>query len=521
MSTAPPSFPRLCAPILLALCTAPTLGAQITAVAAPAEAQAFGPAELQALVEHAFEVFDPIGLAVAVVDGGELVFEFGVGERRKGSGEAVTPQTLFNIASCTKAFTAACVGKLISAGRIRWDDPVVRHLPEFRLEDPWITRHLTVRDLLCHRSGLSTFEGDLLWYGSELDDAEVLRRMERLPICRRFREQFGYQNLMYLVAGMLIERVSGQSWPDFLRAELLDPLGMDGSASTRAELPADAEVASPHLDGRPIAPYDFRAAKAAGAMWSSVDELARWIRMLVAGGRFEDRQVLDEDVLQACWRPCVSLAGGRVPAAIEDFSSYGLGWFLSVHEGEKLVEHDGGMPGFLSKVTLLPAEGFGLAILNNGADGLLNLALRRAILAQREGHDGHVILDELAATAARRRAAATAATERRIAARQMGTSPSLPLTGFAGRFEDRLLGPAVMRCDDAGLQLVIEASPATLHGTLSHWHHDVFRVDFADPLLPFALVRFSLDTQGAVDGFRIDCPIDDFDFASLDFRVQR
>lgn len=475
-------------------------------------------AEYRALAEHAFEVFRPVGLALAVVEDGKLVLELGLGERNAGSGEAIEATTPFNIASCSKAFTAACLGKLVAAGRVRWDDRVIDHLPEFRMSDPWITEHMTLRDLLCHRCGLKTFDGDLLWYGSEYDDAQVLARIARLPINRRFREEFGYSNLMYLAAGMVIERVSGRSWADAVREDFFAPLGMSDSATDFAVLPAGARPAVPHVEGLPIATFAFRAAKPAGAIWSSVHDLSAWVRMLLADGRSGDVEILPVDVIHECMRPHTTMSGGRTPSAIEDFASYGLGWFLSVHDGKKLVEHDGGMPGFISKVTLVPADRFGMVILNNGMDGFVNVALRRAILAQRKGESGQAILDRIGAVAKARKAQADSVRRQRESARKPDTSPSLALENYTGRFEDKVLGTAEIGFDGKELTLTVVPSAPTLSGVLSHWHHDVFRVDFPDRFLPFALIRFTLDVEGRVDGFRIDCPIEDFDFAALDFR---
>ncbi|MBK8975227.1 MAG: serine hydrolase [Planctomycetes bacterium] len=501
----------------VALCSAPELRAQPrTLPSAPAQ---LGREAIDRLVQRAFDVFHPVGLAVAVVDGDAVVLETARGVCEVGGDEAVTPRTVFNIASCTKAFTAACVAKLVERGALGWDDRVVDHLPGFELADPWITRQLTVRDLLCHRSGLKTFEGDLLWYGSDRTDADVFALLQRLPITQRFRDQFGYQNLMYMVAGMLVEHATGHPWQDVVRGELMGPLGMAGSAPGFALLPTGASVAMPHIDGQRTRLVTFEACKPAAAIWASVHDLTAWLRMLLADGQWEGAQLLSPDSLHEMWRPYTPLGrGGRTPAAMEDFSSYGLGWFLYAIDGKKVVEHDGGMPGYISKVTLVPADRFGFVILNNGMDGVVNVALRRALLAERSGQDGMAILDRLGEIAARRRLAAVEELAQRESRRRTGTTHSRPLPDYAGRYTDHLLGDATLELRDGALQLTVERSPDTLCGTLSHWHDDTFRVDFPDRFLPFALLRFDLGFDGSVAGFRIDCPIDDFDFSALDFR---
>ncbi|MBL8728502.1 MAG: serine hydrolase [Planctomycetes bacterium] len=473
--------------------------------------------QVRALVQRAHEKFGAAGVAVAVVQDGQPLVEVAFGERAPGL--PMTPTTLCNIASCTKAFTAAAIALLVQEGKLGWDDRVVDHVPEFRMADPWIGAHMTVRDLLSHRCGLVTFAGDLLWYGSDYDDAEVLRRIEKLPITQRFREQFGYQNLMYLVAGVVIARTSGMPWEEFVEQRLFAPLGMAASRACAQRLPAAAERALPHIEGQVIPDHEFVACRPAAAIYSSVHELTPWMQMLLAGGTWHGERLLSEASLQQLWRPHVSTSPGTGSGGgTADFRSYGMGWFLSLERGEKLVEHDGGMPGFLSKVSLMPSERFGFVVLNNRNDGILNEAVKRALLAARGGGDGQQQIDRIAQIAERIHGRERSEVERRESARQTGTQPSLEPSAYAGTYEDAVYGRAEVHLEGDALALELIPSRRRLHGTLSHWHHDTFRTDFPDRFLPFALVRFDLDHRGVVVGFHIDCPIADFDFTALDFR---
>jgi hypothetical protein len=194
-----------------------------------------------------------------------------------------------------------------------------------------------------------------------------------------------------------------------------------------------------------------------------------------------------------------------------------MGWFLSLERGQKLVEHDGGMPGFLSKVSLLPAEKFGFVVLNNSNDGVINEAVKRALLAARAGRDGIAEITRLAVVKKRIDAREAAEGKAREAARVPGTQPR-PLADYVGRYEDAIYGPAEVVLDGEVLTITLLPSRRRLHTTLQHWHHDTFRGDWPDKFLPFALVRFDLDHAGTVAGLRIDCPIADFDFGALDFR---
>lgn len=496
----------------------PRIGLALLALVFPSRAQTpLTVAQVEAIAIAAKERFAPKGFALAVVQDGSVLAEVAHGERAPGS--PMTPTSLCNIASCSKAFTAAAVALLVQEGKLQWDDLVIDHVPEFRLSDPWITAHMTVSDLLSHRCGLGTFDGDLLWYGSDYDDAEVMKRAARLPIRQRFREQYGYQNLMFLVAGVIVQRRSGMSWEDFVETRLITPLGMAATRASAQRLPADAEKALPHIDGAVIPDHEFVACKPAAAIYSSVHDLTAWMRMLLAGGKWQDKTMLTEASLREMWRPHVATAPGT-GGDTGDFKSYGMGWFLSLERGQKVVEHDGGMPGFLSKVSLMPAEKFGFVVLNNANDGVLNEAVKRALLATRAGRDGLVEITRLAAVKQRIDQRERETVKRREAARQPDTHPSLPATAYVGSYVDAIYGPAQIAA--AGEQLTITLLPSRrrLHGALQHWHHDTFRVDWPDKFLPFGLVRFEIDHEGKVAGFRIDCPIADFDFAALDFRRQ-
>lgn len=477
--------------------------------------QALAPEFVAQLVERAQQRFDVVGLSLAVVQDGDVLAMAAAGERR--AGEPMTVDTLCNIASCSKAFTAAAIAWVRDEHDLDWDDRVVDHLPEFRMSDPWITSRMTIRDLLSHRCGLKTFAGDLLWYGSDYDDAEVVRRLEKLPITQPFRGRFGYQNLMYLVAGRIVERHTGASWEEFVERELFAPLGMTDSRASAQRLPAGAERALPHIDGAPVTDHEFVACKPAASIYSSARDLTKWIRFVLAAGSVGEVQIVSSAAMREMWKPHVQIGPAAGPDN-HDFRSYGLGWFVSLEVGKKVVEHDGGMPGFLSKVSLVPADRFGFAVLNNGNDGVVNEAIKRAIHRARAGENGFDEIDRIAKIADRMKLMAKDRVRQREAKRVAGTQPTLPLSDYAGRYEDEVYGPAEVALADGRLEVVLLPSRRRLFGEMAHWHRDTFRVDFPDPFLPFALFTFDFDHDGEVAGFRIDCPIADFDFGALDFR---
>ena len=506
----------LCLPFAIAQAPAAATLAPAAATLAPVAQQAptgLTKEQLDAIAARAFEVFRPKGMALAVVKDDALLTEIAFGERKDG--QPATPRSLFNIASCSKAFTAALVAQQVSAGKLRWNDRVVDHVPEFRMQDPWITARMTVADLLSHRCGLVTFAGDLLWYGSDYTDAEVLARIEKLPIKQSFREEFGYQNLMYMVAGIVLERTTGRSWEQLVEEQLMQPLGMSDTRASVQRLPEGAERAFPHIDGAMVEDHAFVACKPAASIYSSVHDLSHWIRALLASGTLGETKVLEPAELAEMWHPRVSIRRG--PADPLNFMGYGLGWFVSYERGRKVIEHDGGMPGFLSKVSLVPAEHLGFVVLNNSNDGVLNEAIKQAIYAALDGKDPFAQIERLGKINERITARTKQEIARREAQRVADTAPTLPLKAYVGRYVDATYGPAEVTLDGETLKVELIPSKRRLFGPMAHWHHDVFRVDFPDRFLPFALFRFEFDSEGGITGFRIDCPIADFDFGALQF----
>ena len=472
-------------------------------------------ARVQELVQAAGTEYGVTGLAVAVVQDKAILAEVAYGEA--AAGKPMTVKTLTNIASCSKAFTATAVAMCVEDKLLAWDDLVIDHLPEFRMSDPWITAHMTIRDLLCHRCGLATFAGDLLWYGSSYDDDEVIRRLAKLPITQPFRGKFGYQNLMYLVAGKVIERKTGQTWSDFVQKRILTQLGMNQSRPDAQSVSTDADRALPHIDGKVVKDHVFEACKPAASIYSSAHELTIWMRALMAGGAWKGKRLISPASLIEMWRPHINTAPNGSASRTDDFASYGLGWFLTIDRGNKVVEHDGGMPGFLSKVSMIPGKRFGFVLLNNGNDGIVNEALKRALYAEYAGEDGMKILKRIAGIKQRIDANAAAAVKQRESKRREGTSPSHDLKHFAGDYEDEIYGGAKVTLNDGELSLVLVPAKDRIYGKMKHWHDNTFRVDFPDTFLPFALVSFKLDSQSNIASFKIDCPIADFDFGALDF----
>lgn len=479
-------------------------------------------AAIDATVMKAFRTFGTTGLSVAVTSGGNVIYKQALGFSDAAKKDPVTTGSLFNIASCSKAFTAAAVSMLVDEGKIKWTDKVTQYFPEFRLADDYITRELTVEDLLCHRSGLGTFYGDLLWYASTYTDEEVMNRIRYEPVTRRFGIQYGYQNVMFLVAGRIVEKVSGKTWSEFVTERIFSPLGMNQTRPSNDELSDDQKIAYGHLSGKPLETLDFNAAKAAAGIYSSVDELTSWTRMLLDRGVSRGKRLLSQNSIDRMMEPHTIL--GTSPTQKQrgiNFNSYGLGWYVSDYNGEKIVEHDGGMPGYISKVLLVPARGISIIVLNNGNDFFINNAIKYDLLdILVKGRDFDWTA-EYSGIRMQNEAAEKIALETRAKSRVTGTSPSHKPEELAGIYNDRSYGDAEVAVSGGTMTLTFLPSKKMFTGNLEHWHYDTYKVVFKDEYLTYGLVTFNFDEKGKTAGFKIDLPSADFHFWNLDFRKTR
>lgn len=350
-------------------------------------------AAVDATVARALESWQVPGMAVVVVQDGAVQVSKGYGVRKLGTDAKVDADTLFAIASLSKTFAATGLGLLVDEGKLGWDDRVVRHLPDFSLSDPSVTSQVTVRDLLSHRVGLPTFGGDVVWFLSASDRAHVLRSIRHVPLSFPFRSGYGYSNLMFLAAGELFPAVAGQSWEEFTRTRILQPLGMKRTAMTLAEASTRENVATAHsnLDHRGLRPLPDRNVDVIGAaasMYSSANDLARWLRLHADRGALEGKRLLSEERQDELWtlhsvQPLRRKLRKLFPT---NFNGYGLGWQLNDYAGHFVARHGGALSGMFSYLLVVPERRLGIAVLTNAdtheayaavANELLDAALQR------------------------------------------------------------------------------------------------------------------------------------------------
>ena len=454
-------------------------------------------AGLDAYIEKGMADWDLPGLAIAVVKDDAVVYARGFGVRERGREEPVTPRTLFAMASNSKAVTAAALGLLVAEGKLSWDDRVSDRLPEFQLADAASSRALTVRDLLCHRVGLGTWQGDLLWYGSDRSIPEVVRLVRAIQPDYAFRDRYAYCNLTFLAAGELLTAVSGKSWADFTTDRILKPLEMSRSSTTIRALEGDDDVARPHtlLDGEVRAiPYrNLDNAGPAGGINSCVNDWANWMRVQLNQGEFEGRRVIPADVLQETQSPqnLVRPTSPRQRSVFptSHFFAYGLGWFMQDYHGRLALSHGGGMDGMLSLTLLIPEEKLGVVVLTNYDEQQFHRAVPFRVVdaflkAPERDWSGELLRERDAAKA--REQAAKAETK------PSAPRPPLDLARYAGTYRNPVLGEAKVSLKDGVLNLEVERHSG-LRATLSHQDADRFEAAWADPFFRSSPVPFRVD----------------------------
>ena len=468
-------------------------------VASPAQAQPAPLAGFDESVAKAVRDWGATGLAVAVVKDGSVVFSKGYGVRELGKPAAVDAETLFAIGSTTKAMTAALVGMLVDEKKLAWDDPVTKHLPWFQVSDPYLTREITVRDLLTHRAGLGN--ADYLWYGQATDAHEILRRVRLLPVAYSLRSSFIYQNVMYAAAGAVIEAVTGQSWADAMRARIFEPLGMRDTIATAATLARHPNVASPHdaVDGkvRVIENATVDSVAPAGSVWSSVTDMAKWSAMLLNGGKAGGRTILTPQTVEELFKPqtLVTSAGFYPTARLTrpKWTTYGLGWFQQDYRGRAVDYHTGSIDGMVAIHGLLRDANAGVIVLANRDHTELRHAIMLNVFDRFIGSAARDWSTDLRALYEGLQKEADAERQKAEARRVTGTSPTLPLARYAGTYFDPLRGDVVVTVEGTGLRARYGGAYV---GVLEHWNYDTFRAKWEAAWRGSTLVTFVIDATG-------------------------
>lgn len=487
--------------------------------------------DLDSTAARAMKEFEVPGMAVLVVKDGRTVASRGYGVRRLGDPAPVTPRTMFGIASHSKAFTAAAMAMLVEEGKLKWDDRVIDHLPEFQMSDAYVTREMRIRDLFTHRSGLALGAGDLMYFPpSDLSRAEIVRRLRFVPLAYSFRERYAYDNILYIVAGEVIARVSGASWDGFVKKRIFEPLGMGSTVTSIRPLREYSDVAFPHamdegtLKPLPLADSDNWGA-AAGVI-TNLEDFSRWVRVQLGGGELEGRRLFSQAQQREMWAPVsiVPSRPGEGPLAqvSPQFSAYALGWNVSDYRGRRIVHHSGGLAGMVTRTVLVPEMQLAVAVFTNQEAGQ---ALNAVVYTVLDHYMGAAPVDWVAALAAARRKQVEDAgrkVKEAMAKRAAGTRPSLALSSYAGRYRDPWYGDVRITEENGRLRIRFTHTP-WLEGTLEHFHHDTFVARWDRRwLLADAWIWFSLKPDGSIEEARMSAvsPLTDFSFDFHDLRLK-
>jgi CubicO group peptidase (beta-lactamase class C family) len=467
----------------------------------------FSKADIDALLVDSLKKWHVPGLAVAIVHEDEVIYLKGHGVREKGHTEPVTPDTLFPIASLTKAFTATTLGILVDEGKVEWDDSVRKHVPFFRLSDPLADRDATLRDLLCHRTGLP--RQDLLWYRAPWSLKETIRRAGRLEPASSFRSSYLYNNIAYITAGFAITSASGKPWDEFMKDRLFTPLGMKNVVFTRAAALSTNDHATPHtvIDGAvtPIDWYDDdKQVRASGSIKTNVRDLTAWLRLQLNGGTFEGKRLISAGTLAETHTPQIivrpdhnGIERDRYETTEATQISYGLGWRILDYRGQPMIEHGGALDGFRARLMLLPKQKLGVVLLLNLGETNAVTAIGNTLLdhlLKLKPKDWHAHYRKRLQEAEEERKAAT---KRFQASRRPGTKPSLELDGYTGTYEDAAFGTVEIVRKKESLQLVW----STYRVPLRHFHCDTFALEKEREQLGDA-VTFELGEDGEVATLR-------------------
>jgi CubicO group peptidase (beta-lactamase class C family) len=483
--------------------------------------------DIDAYVERVRATFKVPGISLAVVKDGRVVVAKGYGVRTIGRDEKVDSRTLFGIASNTKAFTATAIALLVEEGKIEWDAPVVRYLPWFQLSDPYVTRELTIRDLLVHRSGLGLGAGDLLWWpASTYDRKEIARRLRFIPLATSFRSAYAYDNVLYIVAGEVIEAVSGQSWEEFVASRILQKVGMAETTVRHGEAGPGKNFASPHASindtVRAVQAFSSDNTNPAGGINTNADDMAKWLIVQLDSGRVADgSRLFSPRTTRQLWSLVTPMGIGEpapeLAAVRPNFNGYALGFRVLDYRGVKLVTHTGGLPGYVSRVCMLPQLKLGIAVLTNQESGAAFESLTNTILDAFLNAPKTDWIASYKRLEARRDSIHAVASQRIRGSADTSSRPPLALDKYAGTYVDPWYGEVAVAMRDGKLQIRMLPTPA-LQGELVHWQYDTFVARWSDPeLRADAFVTFALLPDGTVDQVKMKAVSPETDF-SFDFQ---
>jgi len=498
-------------------------------------AQVLSSAQIDSLVNLTLKTFDVPGIAVAVVKDGKVIHAKGYGVRSLKTNLPVDENTLFGIASNSKAFTSAALGMMVDEGKLKWDDKVIDYIPEFRMYDPYVTNAFTIRDLLTHRSGLGLGAGDLMFFpdGNKFTKEEMIKNIRYLKQVSGFRTQYDYDNNMYIVAGEVLARVAGMSWEDFIEKKIMEPIGFTTSKASWSRVKNNPNIIDAHVpfNGKVQAiAHDWSEnANAAGGIMSNLTDLSKWVILQMNNGKYGEgltKKLFSEEVHDDMWAAQTVIGVGGPGTYNTHFAAYGLGWFLNDTKGYKQVSHTGGLLGTVTQVTLLPELKLGIIVLTNQQSGAAFTAITNTIKDGYFGITGKDRVKQYHDNVVRNEKEAKDITDgiwRAIDSTQKANKVKPNTALYAGNYVDNWFGTVNITEKDGGLRFTSEKSPR-LTGQMMPYKGSTWIVKWDDRSFDAdAYVVFSLDSEGKASSITMKAisPLTDFSFDFHDLDLKR
>ncbi|TDG37985.1 serine hydrolase [Pedobacter changchengzhani] len=504
----------------------------ISFIALCTSAQVLTSKQVDSLVEKTLTTFNVPGIAVAIVKDGKVIHAKGYGVRSIKSKQKVDENTLFGVASNSKAFTAAALGMLVDEHKVTWDTKVTDVIPEFKLYDPYVTSQFTIRDLLTHRSGLGLGAGDLMVWpdSSTVTKSQLIHNLRFLKPVSSFRSKYDYDNLLYIVAGEIVERVSGVKFEDFIENRFFKPLGMTKTAASWYRLKDKSNIIDGHApyEGKllPVGLSFSEVANAAAGIYSNVTDMSKWVIAMLNNGAYGDnlsKKLFSNSVHKELWTPQTIIRNGNP----ESFTSYGLGWNLSSVNGMFQASHTGGLSGIVTQVIMIPEINLGIIVLTNQQSGAAFNAISNTI---KDGYFGIKNQDRIAVYNDNRLKNEKTGHEevekiwKDIAANQRNNTFKPDFKNYLGKYKDEWFGEVAITNVNGKMHFEAKNSPK-LRGDMIYYKGNTFIVKWYDRSLDAdAFINFGLDNNALAEGFKIEAisPLTDFsfDFQDLDFKKQ-
>lgn len=471
------------------------------------------PKNFDSWIESSRQEWKIPGMAVGIVKDGKVIYAKGFGEKRLGSGEKVDVNTIFSIASVSKNMTAAALAILVDEGKIGWDDKITKHIPWFQLKDHWVTNEITIRDVLTHRVGLGRKLGNRLQFMTASPRDSVLYQMRYMELEKPFRSSFVYNNVMYSLAGQIIEHVDGRTWDAFLSERLFTPLEMNSASTSITQIKTNDNQAYPHqeIEGKVvvISRRNWDNAGPAGGVNASVNDLNKWMLMqLGTSGEYKGNTIISEKQMNEIHKPQMVLPQANAMAAQ---GSYGFGWNITDYKGKRVLTHGGATDGFNTSMYLMPELDLGIIVVGNSFNSLGN-AVAYQVMDTYLGHTDVDWNERYLQGYKKSYARAAEAREKIHQAQVANTKPSLDVNAYTGEYHSSGYGKVEVKSDGKDLVLHFWDTEG-LEAKLEHWHYDTFRAVWKNPAQREEFMQFHLGKNGEIEAL-------DFEFSLRPLSLQ-